>query len=925
MSRMTFFGSEERTVSEKDTLVARLAILTEYGNSLRRQIEKNEEEKNDNLEIEFDKTLQRVQILEQQLAKIEAGETKEEKPDLKSSSSSSSSYHSPVSRLAPVSPITSDFKKIPAKEKKPILISIFNAKGGVGKTTATYNIGYMLAQEFGLRVLMVDADAQCNLTGMILTEDELNDFYERQEEKRSSDENEELITIYDCFEPLINNEELPPLERAKRVKISPVKDYENLFYIPGHLSLSDIDNPICLGMNRIHGHDKYPALFTNFFRLVAEDNNIDIVLFDLGPHIVGLNPTVIMGSDYFATPFFPDSLSKQAIRNLQIKLPKWKNSEAFQKLQQKDPHDPWHINLNPRFLGAFPQKIKYRMDIVEESYASWIAKINTQVESLCQILESNGMLSRNFRKIKKTSGYGIKDFVGLGLDVLQAGRPICDQDYPFTHYKAVLLENDEYKTEQTKLSTNSKKILKEVFRAYQRLVCVLMQNMSHEDIEMLGEKFKEAIFAYRLDSEEDMGNTYIVDNGEVVDCHLALINGEIKDYTEIKVSGDGGECGFRVLGMTRPQAVHELQKLQNNPLVRYTLLCKELIESMDRFAQNDGADITLLMDEKPRQRVREIYVRTNQIKNDLDTLYNTARTSLQEMNVRLEDGNSNENILLNIRAYRLQNLDGELIRNILQHEDEYKQVRRQLRDDNEIFQSYINCYNHQPNGLFLGTKSMICIAQSMGIGITLWAPVPIKYFIQRTPITDEIKQEILRDRNVIITRTARLQFSIGFVHNNQYVQMPLPDNEQKLKILLERHDTESKQVTNREMRRLLSQWVIAQGARPNLWRMGPPIPPSSPEKGSINVILKGGHYNFLIEGRIEPTEHVIEQPSSTHKSRKRKGMEPVEQKEEGVEPPERRRSHRQASVAASEMLADLFSNRSTTGVIQDPYASRFEK
>jgi cellulose biosynthesis protein BcsQ len=42
-------------------------------------------------------------------------------------------------------------------------ISIFNNKGGVGKTTYMYHVAHMLSRR-DLTVLMVDCDSQCNLT-----------------------------------------------------------------------------------------------------------------------------------------------------------------------------------------------------------------------------------------------------------------------------------------------------------------------------------------------------------------------------------------------------------------------------------------------------------------------------------------------------------------------------------------------------------------------------------------------------------------------------------------------------------------------------------------------------------------------------------------------------------------------------------------
>ncbi|WP_211344112.1 ParA family protein [Robertmurraya siralis] len=54
-------------------------------------------------------------------------------------------------------------------------ISVFNHKGGVSKTTTTYNIGWKLATK-GFKVLLVDGDPQCNLTGLIL-KDNFEDYY----------------------------------------------------------------------------------------------------------------------------------------------------------------------------------------------------------------------------------------------------------------------------------------------------------------------------------------------------------------------------------------------------------------------------------------------------------------------------------------------------------------------------------------------------------------------------------------------------------------------------------------------------------------------------------------------------------------------------------------------------------------------------
>ncbi|WP_369334485.1 ParA family protein [Candidatus Thiosymbion oneisti] len=46
-------------------------------------------------------------------------------------------------------------------------VCLFNHKGGVSKTTTAFNLGWVLANH-NKKVLIVDLDPQCNLTGLVL-------------------------------------------------------------------------------------------------------------------------------------------------------------------------------------------------------------------------------------------------------------------------------------------------------------------------------------------------------------------------------------------------------------------------------------------------------------------------------------------------------------------------------------------------------------------------------------------------------------------------------------------------------------------------------------------------------------------------------------------------------------------------------------
>ena len=57
------------------------------------------------------------------------------------------------------------------------VISLFNHKGGVSKTTTAFNLGWMLA-EHGHKPLIVDTDPQCNLTALVLDYNSVEDIEE---------------------------------------------------------------------------------------------------------------------------------------------------------------------------------------------------------------------------------------------------------------------------------------------------------------------------------------------------------------------------------------------------------------------------------------------------------------------------------------------------------------------------------------------------------------------------------------------------------------------------------------------------------------------------------------------------------------------------------------------------------------------------
>ena len=59
-------------------------------------------------------------------------------------------------------------------------ISVFNNKGGVGKTTLTFHLAHALAEQ-GRRTLLIDLDPQCNLTIYGMDQDALHAIWKAED------------------------------------------------------------------------------------------------------------------------------------------------------------------------------------------------------------------------------------------------------------------------------------------------------------------------------------------------------------------------------------------------------------------------------------------------------------------------------------------------------------------------------------------------------------------------------------------------------------------------------------------------------------------------------------------------------------------------------------------------------------------------
>jgi cellulose biosynthesis protein BcsQ len=265
-------------------------------------------------------------------------------------------------------------------------IALFNHKGGVSKTTTAFNLGWMLANK-GKRVLVIDCDPQCNLTGMVLgykSADEFENIYKAEGVRNIRDG-------------------LAPAFESRPVAIAPVTcetidGQPNMYLLPGHIGLAEYE--VTLGIaQELSGSlvtlQNLPGSLRHLFDLTVEKYNAELVIIDMSPSLGPINQNLLMTSDYFIVPMAPDYFSVMATESLSSVLPKWsswaKQAKSLSILQKANYPFP---DINPKFLGTIVQKFRLREgDTPSKAFQKWIDEIEEGVRTvLIPTLKSNGML-----------------------------------------------------------------------------------------------------------------------------------------------------------------------------------------------------------------------------------------------------------------------------------------------------------------------------------------------------------------------------------------------------------------------------------------------------------------------------------------------------------------------------------------------------
>lgn len=227
-------------------------------------------------------------------------------------------------------------------------VAIFNNKGGVGKTTLLCNLAAHLAINRSKRVLVVDADPQCNSTQNMFDDDTVDEILA-----------DDSFTIDKVIRPLAQGKGFSSDFVPRR------SENFGIDVVPGDPRLSLTEDLLATDwVQATSGSTRGLRTSFVFSNLLEKCKDYDYVFFDMGPSLGSINRAVLLSSDYFIMPMSIDIFSLRAMDNIAVSVQKWKQ-QLTAGLDQNDEHDEleivdptWHLE----FIGYVTQQYTAKRD-----------------------------------------------------------------------------------------------------------------------------------------------------------------------------------------------------------------------------------------------------------------------------------------------------------------------------------------------------------------------------------------------------------------------------------------------------------------------------------------------------------------------------------------------------------------------------------
>ena len=184
-------------------------------------------------------------------------------------------------------------------------VSVINFKGGVGKTTLSFNFAAGLSRFHNARVLLIDMDHQSSLSivcqGAVLWKQCVGNHQ----------------CVNEIFRPFVSPSKMPGKEIICDTKLYP-ENYPNIKIVPSSLALDDLEIELTASHhgNAIQSEWDKRTLICRWIEETKIDSEFDYIIFDCPPATKIVSQNAIAASHGYIIPVVPEAVMERGAPHL---------------------------------------------------------------------------------------------------------------------------------------------------------------------------------------------------------------------------------------------------------------------------------------------------------------------------------------------------------------------------------------------------------------------------------------------------------------------------------------------------------------------------------------------------------------------------------------------------------------------------------